>query len=62
MPKAVEERKITCIGQKDILTLALGTLKHPGRVGGNGGKKNPNNSSTHQNPQKLLKKKNVKGC
>ncbi|KAL6332968.1 hypothetical protein AAG906_019983 [Vitis piasezkii] len=35
LPKAVEERKITCIGQKDILTLALGTLKHPGLVRGN---------------------------
>ncbi|RVW35696.1 hypothetical protein CK203_106698 [Vitis vinifera] len=59
---AVEERKITCVGQKDILNLALGTSEHPRRVRGNVGKKSPNNSSTHQNPQKLLKKRNVKGC
>ncbi|RVW58614.1 hypothetical protein CK203_116016 [Vitis vinifera] len=31
LTKAVEEGKITCVGQKDILTLALGTLEHPGR-------------------------------
>ena len=62
LTKAVEEGKITCVGQKDILTLALGTLEHPGRVRGKSGKKSPNNSSTHQNPQKLLKRRNVKGC
>ena len=28
--KDVEEGKITCVGQKDILTLALGTPEHPG--------------------------------
>ncbi|KAL6334458.1 hypothetical protein AAG906_015651 [Vitis piasezkii] len=32
LTKAVEEGKITCVGQKDILTLALGTLEHPGRI------------------------------
>ncbi|RVW78474.1 hypothetical protein CK203_050426 [Vitis vinifera] len=32
LTKAVEEGKITCVGQKDILTLALGTLEHPGRL------------------------------
>ncbi|KAL6316624.1 hypothetical protein AAG906_018879 [Vitis piasezkii] len=32
--KGVEEGKITCVGQKDILTLALGTLKHPRWVRG----------------------------
>ena len=37
--KDVEEGRIKCIGQKDILTLALGTLKHPERVRGKGGKK-----------------------
>ncbi|RVW33041.1 hypothetical protein CK203_101238 [Vitis vinifera] len=31
LAKAVEEGKITCVGQKDILTLALGTSEHPGR-------------------------------
>ena len=41
LTKAVEEGKITCVGQKDILTLALGTLEHPGRVRGKGGKKKP---------------------
>ena len=39
--KDVEEEKITCVGQKDILTLALGTPEHPRRVRGGGGKKNP---------------------
>ena len=62
MAKAIEKEKITCVGQKDILTLALGTSEHPKQVRGKGREKNPNNSSTHQNPQKLLKKKNVKGC
>ncbi|RVW61684.1 hypothetical protein CK203_065993 [Vitis vinifera] len=55
LAKAVEEGKIICVGQKDILTLALGTSKHPGRVKGKSGKKkDQNNSSTHQNPQKTL--------
>ena len=62
LAKAVEEGNITCVGQKDILTLALDTSEHPGRVRGKGGKKSQNNSSTHQNPQKLLKRSNVKGC
>ena len=35
--KDVEEGRIKCIGQKDILTLALGTPEHPGRVRGKGG-------------------------
>ena len=64
MPKAVEERKITCIGQKDILTLALGTLKHPGRVGGNGGKKTQTilqHTKTHKNSWRRRMSKDVKG-
>ncbi|RVW64870.1 hypothetical protein CK203_066167 [Vitis vinifera] len=32
LAKAVEEGNITCVGQKDILTLALGTSEHPRRV------------------------------
>ena len=30
-----------CVGQKVILTLVVGTLEHPGRVRGKGGKKKP---------------------
>ena len=63
--KDVEEGRIECISRKDILTLALGTLEHPGRVRASEereGKRNLNNSSTHQSPQKLLKKRNAKRC
>ena len=37
--KDVEEGKITCVGKKEILTLALDTPEHLGRVRGKGGKK-----------------------
>ena len=53
LTKAVEEGKITCVGQKDILTLALGTLEHHGRVRGKGGKKKAQtilqHTKTHKN-------------
>ena len=41
MAKAVKEGKITCVGQKDILTLVLGTSKHLGWVRGKCEKKKP---------------------
>ena len=53
LTKAVEEGKITCVGQKDILTLALGTLEHPGRVRGKSGEKKAKtilqHTKTHKN-------------
>ncbi|KAL6349789.1 hypothetical protein AAG906_001676 [Vitis piasezkii] len=39
LAKVVEKEKITCVGQKDILTLALGTSEHPRWVRGKCGKK-----------------------
>ncbi|KAL6347528.1 hypothetical protein AAG906_026052 [Vitis piasezkii] len=54
LTKAVEEGKITCVGQKDILTLALGTLEHPGRVRGKGGKKKPKQFFNTPKPTKTL--------
>nr|CAN81235.1 hypothetical protein VITISV_028221 [Vitis vinifera] len=39
LSKVVEEGKITCVGQKDILTLALGTSEHPRLVREKSGKK-----------------------
>ncbi|RVX01303.1 hypothetical protein CK203_031303 [Vitis vinifera] len=54
LAKAVEEGKITCVGQKDILTLALGTSEHPGRVRGKGGKKNPKQLFNTLKPIKTL--------
>ena len=44
LSKVVEEGKITCVGQKDILTLALGTSEHPRLVREKSGKKT---DSTH---------------
>ena len=54
LTKAVEEGKITCVGQKDIFTLALGTLEHPGRVRGKGGKKKPKQFFNTPKPTKTL--------
>ncbi|KAL6337951.1 hypothetical protein AAG906_005914 [Vitis piasezkii] len=54
LAKAVEEGKITCVGQKDILTLALGTSEHPGRVRGKGGKKKPKQFFNTPKPTKTL--------
>ena len=54
LAKAVEERKITCVGQKDILNLALGTSEHPRRVRGKGGKKNPKQLFNTLKPIKTL--------
>ncbi|KAL6348728.1 hypothetical protein AAG906_019464 [Vitis piasezkii] len=54
LAKVVEEGKITCVGQKDILTLALGTSEHPGRVRGKGGKKNPKQLFNTLKPTKTL--------
>ena len=50
--KDVEEGRIKCIGQKDILTLALGTPEHPGRVRGKGGKKKPKQFFNTPKPSK----------
>ncbi|RVW72862.1 hypothetical protein CK203_057201 [Vitis vinifera] len=54
LAKAVEEGKITCVGQKDILTLALGTSEHLGRVRGKGGKKKPKQFFNTPKPTKTL--------
>ena len=53
--KDVEEGKITCVGKKDILTLALGTPEHPGRVRGKGGKKKPKQFFNTPTPSKAPK-------
>ena len=50
--KDVEEGKITCVGEKDILTVALGTPEHPGRVRGKGGKKKPKHFFNTPTPSK----------
>ena len=47
-----EEGKITCVDKKDILTLALGTPEHPGRVRGKGGKKMPKQFFNTPTPSK----------
>ena len=52
--KDVEEGNITCDGKKDILTLALGTPKNPGRVRGKGGKKKPKQFFNTPTPSKAL--------
>ena len=52
--KDVEEGRIKCIGQKDILTLALGTPEHPGRVRGKGGKKKPKQFFNTPKPSKPI--------
>ncbi|KAL6330670.1 hypothetical protein AAG906_003281 [Vitis piasezkii] len=57
LAKAIEERNITCIGQKDILTLALGTSKHPRRVKGKGGEKQPKQFFNTPKPTKSLEEK-----
>ena len=54
--KDVEEGRIKCIGQKDILTLALGTPEHPGRVRGKGGKKKPKQFFNTPKPSKAIEK------
>ena len=54
LAKAVEERKITCVGQKDILNLALGTSEHPRRVRGKCGKKKPKQFFNTPKPTKTL--------
>ena len=56
MAKVVEEGKITCVGQKDILTLALGTSEHLGRVRGKYGKKKPKQFFNTLKPTKTLEK------
>ena len=55
--KDVEEGNITCDGKKDILTLALGTPKNPGRVRGKGGKKKPKQFFNTPTPSKALEEK-----
>ena len=52
--KDVEEGSIKCIGQKDILNLALGTSEHPGRVRGKGGKKKPKQFFNTPKPLKAV--------
>ena len=54
LAKAVEEGNITCVGQKDILTLALGTSEHPGWVRGKGGKEKPKQFFNTPKPTKIL--------
>ena len=54
LAKAVEERKITCVGQKDILNLALGTSEHPRRVRGKSGEKKPKQFFNTPKPTKTL--------
>ena len=53
--KDAEEGKITCVGKKDILTLALGTPKHPGRVRRKSGKKKPKQFFNTPTPSKAPK-------
>ena len=55
MAKAVKEGKITCVGQKDILTLALGTSEHLGWVRGKGEKKKAKQFFNTPKPTKTLK-------
>ena len=57
--KDVEEGKITCVGQKDILTLALGTPEHHGQVREKGGKQKP---KQFFNPPKPSKAPEEEGC
>ena len=52
--KDVEEGKITCVGKKDILPLALGTSEHPRRVRGKGEKKKPKQFFNTPTPSKAL--------
>ena len=54
LTKAVEEGKITCVGQKDILTLALGTSEHLGWVRGKCGEKKPKQFFNTPKPIKTL--------
>ena len=65
LAKAVEEGKITCVGQKDILNLALGTSEHPGRVKERGGKQEAQtilqHTKTHKNSWRIGMSKDVKG-
>ena len=56
LAKAIEEGNITCVGQKDILTLALGTSKHLGWVRGKGGEKKPKQFFNTLKPTKSLEK------
>ena len=56
LAKAVEEGNITCVGQKDILTLALGTSKHLGWVRGKSGEKKPKQFFNTLKPTKSLEK------
>ena len=54
LAKAIEEENITCVGQKDILTLALGTSKHLGWVRGKSGEKKPKQFFNTLKPTKTL--------
>ena len=56
LAKAIEEGNITCVGQKDILTLALGTSKHLGWVRGKGREKKPKQFFNTLKPTKSLEK------
>ncbi|KAL6312401.1 hypothetical protein AAG906_020013 [Vitis piasezkii] len=61
LAKAVEEGKITCVGQKDILTLALGTSEHPGQLKKKKKPSHPTQVSSKNIRKQLLEHEEIRG-